>query len=133
MEKVKWNYDGQEWSVNVCTGEEEEIVSLLRSVKTVTDVRIEKNDVTNEQMYLFVNVSFEQRRSCTRYSYVAPTMTSIKPWSKVLVEVLNPDMTISKKEAYAVSCEMKTVSELREIAKPFRGKLRKVTEIVKER
>lgn len=121
MKKIKWTYLNQEWSVNAWTEQEEsEFTQLLSKWRQPEEPK------TKEQEYLFVKVVFERRRTAQRYSYVAPTMLELKPWTPVQVEVLCEDGEIRQEAAWAVSAEMKPVSELRRIAAPFGGKLRKV-------
>lgn len=86
-------------------------------------------DSRAEEEYLFVKVSFKQDLSGRHYSYVAPNMKDLQPHTCVCVEVLEENLYLTHEYAYVVSSEMKSVSELRRIAAPFGGKLRKVVSL----
>lgn len=118
---VSYNIDGKSFVLQfVCKDEAQKFQNAMKNSGI---------DCRSEEEYLFVKISFRKDLSGKHYSYVAPDMTELKQHTCVYVEVLEEDGYVAHEYAYVVSSEMKPVSELRRIAAPFGGKLRKVVSL----
>lgn len=118
---VNYSIDGKSFALQfVCKNEAKKFQNALTNSGINSRV---------EEECLFVKISFKEDLSGRHYSYVAPDMTELKQHTCVCVEVLEEDGYIAHEYAYVVSSEMKPVSELRRIAAPFGGKLRKVVSL----
>ena len=118
---VNYSIDGKSFALQfVCKDEAQKFQNAMKNSGI---------DSRSEEEYLFVTISFRKDLSGRHYSYVAPNMIGLKPRTCVRVEVLKENGYVARECAYVVGSEMKSVSEIRRIAAPFGGKLRKVVSL----